>query len=151
MPRHPVRGSEIKTLADAQGLYASQVSGEIQEEAQILIGDTFGDMGAYLSESDIIAIGGSFSGKGGQNPIEAALMSKPLVAGPSMHNFQAISAGLEAAGALLRTDAEYLSASIHKAHVKADAMGQAASAWVEANRGSTKLQVQAILAAITVR
>ncbi len=151
VPRHPVRGSEIKTLADAQGLYASQVSGEIQEEAQILIGDTFGDMGAYLSESDIIAIGGSFSGKGGQNPIEAALMSKPLVAGPSMHNFQSISAGLEAAGALLRTDAEYLSASIHKAHVKADAMGQAASAWVEANRGSTKLQVQAILEAITVR
>ena len=149
VPRHPVRGFEIKTLADAQGLYASQVSGEIQEEAQILIGDSFGDMGAYLSQSDVIVIGGSFSGKGGQNPIEPALMSKPLVAGPSMHNFQAISAGLEAAGALLRTDAEHLSESIDEAYLKADAMGQAASAWVVANRGSTALQVQAILAVIT--
>lgn len=149
VPRHPVRGSDIKKLANAQGLYASQVSGEIKQEAQILIGDSFGDMGAYLSQSDVIVIGGSFSGKGGQNPIEPALMSKPIVAGPSMHNFQAISAGLEAAGALLRTDAERLSESINEAHGKADVMGQAASAWVEANRGSTALQAQAILAAIT--
>ena len=151
VPRHPIRGSEIKTLADAQGVDASRVSVEIQDKAQILIGDTFGDMGAYLSESDVIAIGGSFSGKGGQNPIEPALMSKPLVAGPSMHNFQAVSAGLEAAGALLRTDAEYLSQSIDKAFATAQVMGQAASAWVEANRGSTALQVQAILAVIAVR
>ena len=151
VPRHPVRGSEIKTLADAQGVHASRVSVEIQDKAQILIGDTFGDMGAYLSESDVIAIGGSFSGKGGQNPIEPALMSKPLVAGPSMHNFQAISAGLEAAGALLRTDAEHLSQSIDQAFATAQVMGQAASAWVEANRGSTALQVQAILAVIAVR
>ena len=106
-------------------------------------------MGAYLSQSDVIVIGGSFSGKGGQNPIEPALMSKPLVAGPSMHNFQAISAGLEASGALLRTDAEHLSESINEALVKAYVMGQAARAWVEANRGSTALQAQAILAAIT--
>ncbi len=151
VPRHPVRGSEIKTLADVQGVHASQVSVELQDKAQILIGDTFGDMGAYLSESDVIAIGGSFSGKGGQNPIEPALMSKPLVAGPSMQNFQAISAGLEAAGALLRTDAEHLSQSIDAAFATAQVMGQAASAWVETNRGSTVLQVQAILAAIAAR
>ena len=151
VPRHPVRGSDIKTLADAQGVHASQVSVEIQDKAQILIGDTFGDMGAYLSESDVIAIGGSFSGKGGQNPIEPALMSKPLVAGPSMHNFQAISAGLEAAGALLRTDAEHLSQSIDAAFATAQVMGQAASAWGDANRGSTVLQVQAILAVIAAR
>jgi len=148
VPRHPVRGSEIKTLADAEGVHASQVSGEIQDKAQILIGDTFGDMGAYLSESDVIVIGGSFSGKGGQNPIEPALLSKPLVAGPSMHNFQAVSVGLEAAGALLRTDAEQLSQSIDEALATAHAMGRAGNAWVEANRGSTELQVQAILEVI---
>ena len=53
---------------------------EIDDSAQILIGDTFGDMGAYLSQSDVVVIGGSFSGKGGQSPIEPALPSKPLVA-----------------------------------------------------------------------
>ena len=78
-------------------------------------------------------------------------MRKPLVAGPSMHNFQAISAGLETAGALLRTDSEHLSGAIDKALLNADAMGQAARAWVEAHRGSTELQVKAILAAITER
>ena len=151
VPRHPVRGLEIKTLADEHAVDACQVSKGILDNAQILIGDTFGDMGAYLSESDVIVIGGSFSGKGGQNPIEPALMSKPLIAGPSMHNFQAISVGLEAAGALLRTDAEHLSQAINEVFAKADVMGRAANAWVEANRGSTELQVQAILAQIPGR
>ena len=64
VPRHPVRGPEIKTLADNHGLVASMVSAEIEDKAKILIGDTFGDMGAYLSQSDVIVIGGSFSGKG---------------------------------------------------------------------------------------
>jgi 3-deoxy-D-manno-octulosonic-acid transferase len=151
VPRHPVRGLEIKTLADEHAVDACQVSKGILDNAQILIGDTFGDMGAYLSASDVIVIGGSFSGKGGQNPIEPALMSKPLIAGPSMHNFQAISVGLEAAGALLRTDAEHLSQAIDEVLAKADVMGRAANAWVEANRGSTELQVQAILAQIPGR
>ena len=62
VPRHPVRGSEIKTMATNEGLSACQSSLEIDRSAQILIGDTFGDMGTYLSQSDVVVIGGSFSG-----------------------------------------------------------------------------------------
>jgi 3-deoxy-D-manno-octulosonic-acid transferase len=115
---------------------------------QLLIGDTFGHMGAYISQSDVIVIGGSFSGKGGQNPIEPARLKKPLVAGPSMYNFQAITDGLETAGGLYRADEENLSEVLAKAMENAELMGSAAEAWVEAHRGSTALQTQAILAAI---
>lgn len=44
-----------------------------------------------------------------------------------------------------------ISQSIDEALATAHVMGQSASAWVEANRGSTELQVQAILAAIAAR
>lgn len=148
VPRHPVRGSEIKTMATNKGLSACQSSLEIDRSAQILIGDTFGDMGTYLSQSDVVVIGGSFSGKGGQNPIEPALLSKALVAGPSMHNFQAISVSLEAAGGLIRADADQISEAIEAALLEAKKLGQAARAWVTANRGSTELQAQAILATL---
>jgi 3-deoxy-D-manno-octulosonic-acid transferase len=148
VPRHPVRGSEIKMAAINEDLSVCQSSLEIDHSAQILIGDTFGDMGAYLSQSDVVVIGGSFSGKGGQNPIEPALLSKPLVAGPSMHNFQAIGDGLEAAGGLIRADADQISEAIEAALLGTNKLGQAARAWVIANRGSTDLQAQSILATL---
>ncbi len=150
VPRHPVRGPEIKRAAIDEGLNACQLSLEIDHSAQILIGDTFGDMGAYLSQSDVVVIGGSFSGKGGQNLIEPALLSKPLVAGPSMHNFQAISDGLEAAGGLIRADADEISEVIEEALLGANKLGHAARAWVIANRGSTELQAQLILATLAI-
>lgn len=148
VPRHPVRGPEIKRAAIDENLSACQLSLEIDLSAQVLIGDTFGDMGAYLSQSDVVVIGGSFSGKGGQNPIEPALLNKPLVAGPSMHNFQAISDCLEAAGGLIRADADQISEAIEVALMGRNKLGQAARAWVIANLGSTELQAQSILATL---
>jgi 3-deoxy-D-manno-octulosonic-acid transferase len=148
VPRHPVRGADIRHTAVAAGLTACQMSQKLDPGTQLLIGDTFGHMGAYISQSDVIVIGGSFSGKGGQNPIEPARLKKPLVAGPSMYNFQAITEGLETAGGMVRADAENLSEVLVKAMENAELMGSAAEAWVEAHRGSTALQTQAILAAI---
>ena len=148
VPRHPVRGDAIEVIARDAGLNVCRVSKGIESATQILIGDTFGDMGAYLSEADLVVIGGSFSQRGGQNPIEPALMSKPLIAGPSMYNFQAIASGLEEVGAMLVTDESHLDHSIQSALSHTHSMGQAANAWVEARRGSTERQAQAILAAL---
>lgn len=148
VPRHPVRGADIRDAAVTAGLNACQMSQQLDPGTQLLIGDTFGHMGAYVSQSDVIVIGGSFSGKGGQNPIEPARLKKPLVAGPSMYNFQAITDGLETAGGMYRADEESLSEVLAKAMENAEPMGSAAEAWVEAHRGSTALQAQAILATI---
>ena len=63
-----------------------------------------------------------------------------------MHNFQAIGDGLEAAGGLIRADADQISEAIEAALLDANKLGQAARAWVIANRGSTELQAQSILA-----
>lgn len=148
VPRHPVRGADIRDAAAAAGLNACQMSQRLDPAAQLLIGDTFGHMGAYISQSDVIVIGGSFSGTGGQNPIEPARLKTPLVAGPSMYNFQAITDGLEKAGGMYRADEENLSEVLTKAMENARLMGSAAEAWVEAHCGSTALQGRAILATI---
>ena len=40
--------------------------------------------------SDISFIGGSFNKTGGHNPLESIVFDKPVISGPSIHNFKDI-------------------------------------------------------------
>ena len=95
-------------------------------------------MGAYLSQSDVVVIGRAFRERADKTRSDR-FTGKPLVAGPSMHNFQAIGE-LEAAGGLIRADADQISEAIG-ALLGANNLGQAARAWVIANRGSTSFRL----------
>lgn len=53
----------------------------------VLIWDTFGDLWKAYRQSSIVFVGGSLVPKGGQNPIEPARFSKPVLFGPHMENF----------------------------------------------------------------
>lgn len=53
----------------------------------VLIWDTFGDLWKAYQWSTIVFVGGSLVPKGGQNPIEPAWFSKPILFGPYMDNF----------------------------------------------------------------
>ncbi|MFA5098587.1 MAG: hypothetical protein WC490_08240 [Candidatus Margulisiibacteriota bacterium] len=46
-----------------------------------------GELASVYGISDIAIIGKSFRGLGGQNPLEAAYWSKPIICGPHMENF----------------------------------------------------------------
>ena len=50
-----------------------------------------GEMMAYYSISDIAFIGGSLTDNGGQNMLEAASISKPIIFGTSIYNFEEVS------------------------------------------------------------
>lgn len=57
----------------------------------IILGNTIGDMGFFLSLSDIAFIGKSIGvDEGGHNPIEAAMMGVPIVSGYKVGNFKQI-------------------------------------------------------------
>lgn len=68
----------------------------------VILLDTIGELGKFYSICDVAFIGGSFpinggdnkSGKGvgGHNPLEATIFNKPVVSGPSIHNFKDIYA-----------------------------------------------------------
>ncbi|MDA8942190.1 3-deoxy-D-manno-octulosonic acid transferase [bacterium] len=93
IPRHPERFNEVFNMAKQNGLNVKRRSlgDHCEVDTDILIGDSMGEMMSYYSISDIAFIGGSLSNDGGQNMLEAASLSKPIIFGSSIFNFEEIS------------------------------------------------------------
>ena len=56
--------------------------------------------------ADISFIGGSFNKTGGHNPLESIVFEKPVISGPSIHNFKDIYAIIKRAEAGFVVDSE---------------------------------------------
>ncbi len=88
-PRHMERlGTildQIKSMKLTYALRSQSVNGGLS--GAILIWDTFGDLWKAYQMAGVVFVGGSLVPKGGQNPIEPAWFSKPILFGPSMTNF----------------------------------------------------------------
>ena len=61
---------------------------------EILLVDTFGELGIFFKLSEIAIVGGSFSNHGGHNPIETKDFNCSLIFGPHMENFEDIKADI---------------------------------------------------------
>ncbi len=112
-PRHPHRAAETASAARDRGLdflLRSQFdSGPSASPPDVLILDSIGELARLYSIADIVFIGGSLVPKGGQNVIEAAYFSKPILFGPHMENFREVAqAFVEAYAALQVSSAEEL-------------------------------------------
>ena len=151
VPRHPHRGTEVREACAQRTLTAARLSEELPEtEVDVLIGDTFGQMATYLTVADVVIIGGSFAGRGGQNPVEPASLAKPILAGASMYNFQAINDALEAAGGLRRVHPSTLADALTWAETAGAAEGaRVGQQWIQSNQGSSDRQATRILQILT--
>lgn len=58
---------------------------------EILLGDSMGEMMRYFACADLVFMGGTFVPTGGHNILEPAAIGLPIVYGPHMFNFNAIS------------------------------------------------------------
>lgn len=99
-PRHLTRLENIKELVGKTGLkfgYRSQ--NHTFENFDIILLDTMGELSKMYSVCDFAFIGGSFNKTGGHNPLEAIVFDKPVISGPSVHNFRDIYRLLECANA----------------------------------------------------
>ncbi len=96
-PRHPVRGPGIAEIAAGAGLTSALRSlGELPDnETDIYIADTMGELGLLYRLAPIVFIGGSLVRHGGQNPIEAAKLGAVVAHGPHVGNFREIYAALD--------------------------------------------------------
>lgn len=105
-PRHLTRLDEVKKVVKDYVLRSS--GGELIEE-DIMILDTMGELGKVFAFADIAFIGGSFNKTGGHNPLEAVVFGKPVISGPSIHNFKDIYAIIRNAGAgfVVKTEEEF--------------------------------------------
>lgn len=100
VPRHPERADEICASLTEQGLsYARRSDGDqVDPGTDILVGDTIGDMGLYLRLSEIVFVGRSLAGKGGQNPLEPAMLNSAILSGRDIQNFRDSYQRLTASG-----------------------------------------------------
>ena len=98
-PRHPHRGKDILAHAVAAGSRGMLRSYGVlpDERTDIYVADTMGELGLFYRLAHIVFMGGSIVEHGGQNPIEAAKLGRPILHGPHIWNFADIYAALDAA------------------------------------------------------
>ena len=141
IPRHPERFDEVFNMVIKSGLKVRRRSENLQSvEKDVLIGDSMGEMMTYYKVCDIAFIGGSLSNTGGQNMLEAAASSKPIVYGPSVFNFEEVSKMLlESNSALQVNNADELLQSVSDLlsdNEKREKLGLNAKACFESHRGA---------------
>ncbi len=92
VPRHSDRGVKVESLAQARGLVCArrQKLALPSPETQVYIADTMGELGLFYRTAHTVFMGGSLIPHGGQNPLEAARLSVPVIAGPHTDNFAEI-------------------------------------------------------------
>ena len=119
----------------------------------MLLVDTTGELRGFYAAADVVFVGKSLTQTGGQNPIEPAIDGKPVVVGPHMENFPAVSRDfMEArAWAQARDVREFQAIVLRLLGNAAERgrLGTAAAELVERKAGATRLMAQRVLSART--
>jgi 3-deoxy-D-manno-octulosonic-acid transferase len=103
-PRHPERFRNVAQACRQFGFETATRSddGIGRPGIQCFVGDTLGELLTFYAASDVAFVAGSLQPIGGHNVLEPAALGKPVLVGPEMHNFEEITATLEAADAIVR-------------------------------------------------
>ncbi|MCK5886691.1 MULTISPECIES: lipid IV(A) 3-deoxy-D-manno-octulosonic acid transferase [Alcanivorax] len=156
VPRHPERFDSVAQLVRQQGLDLARRSKQdtIAAATQVYLADTMGELLMLFGVADVAFVGGSLVPVGGHNLLEPAGWGKPVLTGPHLHNFTAISNLLDDAGALTLVDnADALAIALQglfRHPERRQSQGQAAAAVVDANRGALEKGLELISEQLTV-
>jgi len=116
VPRHAERRAEVVSDLQSAGfevVLRSRYSTPRSLEKACLVVDSTGELRDWTAHADLLVVGKSFLGKGGQNPAEAIVAGVPVLCGPHMGNFEPLISMLrEADGVKMLETSEHLSQSI---------------------------------------
>ncbi len=143
VPRHPERfGSVARRCVRAGFAVArrSQLTGGLEPDVDVLVGDTMGELQMFYVASDVAFIGGSLVSVGGHNLLEACAVGVPVIFGPHMFHIEEVSGmALERGAARQITDVAGL-VDVVSLYVEQPALrekaGHAARTLVADNRGA---------------
>jgi 3-deoxy-D-manno-octulosonic-acid transferase len=147
VPRHPERFDAVAALCQERDFATARRSEDraVDEDTDILVGDTLGELMLFYAASDVAFVGGSFVNVGGHNPLEPAALGRPVVTGPVIFNFQEAYASLrEADAVIVLYDEDELAPAVQRLLVDrslSQSMGARARGAVESNRGATERTV----------
>ncbi len=148
VPRHPDRFNKVAKLCKSHGFTVARRSLKQMPtiDTSIMLGDTMGEMMLFYAASDVAFVAGSLCQVGGHNLIEPAALKLPLLTGPNLHNFEAISELLKKANALKIVDnATDIASAVNELfndETQRIALGQRALAVSESNTGALKRHLQ---------
>lgn len=92
VPRHPERFNQVAELCGEAGFKVARRSVQQSvEQADILLGDTMGELMSFFGACDVAFVGGSLVPNGGHNMIEPAAWGVPILSGPHLFNFSEAS------------------------------------------------------------
>ena len=104
--RHPNRLEEVVGAPANQDLTFDWRSRDHvpAPETSVFVVDTVGEMGLFYHLIPIVLVCGSFSDRGGHNPIEPAMLGCAILHGPDMRNFTTVVEDLVKAEAAIQVD-----------------------------------------------
>ncbi|QDP02559.1 lipid IV(A) 3-deoxy-D-manno-octulosonic acid transferase [Thalassotalea sp. PS06] len=144
VPRHPERFDKVQDLCQQQGLSVARRSqnDEINEQTDVWLVDTLGELLAFYGIADICVVAGSFFDVGGHNPLEPALFSKPIIVGPNMVNFTDVCEQLLRAEGIVQLESnqqlQHQLQHLLGARDEAKSLGQNAQLLLAKNQGAAK-------------
>ncbi len=152
VPRHAERRDEIRPVLERSGLrFHFRLKGDAPGEVDVAVGDTTGELRKLTQLADLVFVGKSLAPHdGGQTPVEAAILGRPILHGPRMGNFREITRALDTVGAA--REVEHASALIAVCTellsdtARRERMAAAARTWAEASRGATARTLAALRA-----
>jgi 3-deoxy-D-manno-octulosonic-acid transferase len=153
-PRHPERAKEIEKMVLKYGfrpvrIYQLPLKSCAYITQPVFILDTIGQLINYYALADIVFVGGSLVEIGGHNILEPLALSRPVICGPYMFNFQDIAdLFLENKACLLACNQKELETRIRDLlnnPAKIDALTQKAKDLILRNQGATQRNLENIL------
>jgi 3-deoxy-D-manno-octulosonic-acid transferase len=152
VPRHPERSSDIAMLCGTRNTRRRSDGHEPGADTAVYVADTLGELGLFYRLAPCVFMGGSLVQHGGQNPLEAARLSRAIMAGPHTGNFapafDAIFAAQGSGRVLTSGDIAAFAGRLLSNPQDVDRLGDAARRAAESLGGAlekTRLAVEAIL------
>jgi 3-deoxy-D-manno-octulosonic-acid transferase len=149
VPRHPEQFDKVATLITDANLSLERKSSLLNEcKAQVLLGDTMGELGILYGVAQCAFIGGSLIERGGHNPLEASAYGIPVITGPHIFNFLHVYPELiEAKGCLKVNSSEQILSTLQQIfndESYRNTIGQQGALFVEKNQGAIKKTINII-------
>jgi 3-deoxy-D-manno-octulosonic-acid transferase len=135
--------------AAASAARADTPAAAIDVARPVFLGDTMGELRKFYALATVVFVGRTFTEQGGSDVMEVAALARPMVMGPSVHNFAEAVTLLLAAGACRQLDApQRLAAALSdllRHPERRVQMGRAAREAILSKRGATARSVTRIL------
>jgi 3-deoxy-D-manno-octulosonic-acid transferase len=152
-PRKPERVDAATDIARAGGWTAVRRgaldgAAQLDENADVLVLDSIGELAGLYSLADAVFVGGSLVAAGGHNILEPAWFGRPPVFGPSMENFSEMADQFLGARAAIQVKGGPQLGKVWVQLIEDNAarerMGKAARELSERNRGAAARSLERI-------